>query len=396
MGNGTCCANEVFVDDKNEIYSNNNIHSIQSYKGKDINKENSRLVNEESFEYDCNSVVEKGQFNHLPDPDFAPKIKHVPIELVNILEKNSEGLDRFVYDENQILTQSDENLPFLGPRQLPDQSIYIGNWKNKKRHGRGQCIYADGSVYEGYWKKDKKNGIGRLINYNGSIILEGNWKDDALEGYGTEIKKKISKYEGNWKNNKKEGNGVEIWEIENDQTERYEGVFHNGLMDGIGMFTTKDGSIYKGEFKDDMWDGNGEFFSKEGQYFKGQYVKNMMQGPNCIFRWKNGDEYSGGYKSDLKHGQGKYYFKDGEILQGEWNYGDLLLDKKITLTTKDRKIIFQIIENSSSDKINIIDTQYLKDNNEFDELSYSQKRENKELEIVQNYIDKIQFEWEMD
>lgn len=44
------------------------------------------------------------------------------------------------------------SLPEQGPFLYEDGSIYLGNMKDNKRHGRGKYILADGSFYEGYWK----------------------------------------------------------------------------------------------------------------------------------------------------------------------------------------------------------------------------------------------------
>ncbi len=47
-----------------------------------------------------------------------------------------------------------------------DGAIYIGSFKNGKRHGRGTFEYKDKSKYEGSWQNDLEHGIGRLI-YDG-------------------------------------------------------------------------------------------------------------------------------------------------------------------------------------------------------------------------------------
>ena len=48
-----------------------------------------------------------------------------------------------------------------------DEAIYLGQFKDNKRHGRGKCAYNNGSVYEGEWANDKPNGKGRLKCANG-------------------------------------------------------------------------------------------------------------------------------------------------------------------------------------------------------------------------------------
>ena len=36
-----------------------------------------------------------------------------------------------------------------------DKMLYVGFWKDNKRHGRGINRYPDGRMYDGYWLDDK-------------------------------------------------------------------------------------------------------------------------------------------------------------------------------------------------------------------------------------------------
>ena len=56
-------------------------------------------------------------------------------------------------------------------------SVYEGDWKDGKRHGKGTYKYADGRVYEGDWKDDNKHGKGTFKSPDGGVY-EGDWKDD--------------------------------------------------------------------------------------------------------------------------------------------------------------------------------------------------------------------------
>lgn len=46
------------------------------------------------------------------------------------------------------------------------EGIYVGNFCNRLRHGKGKFIFNDGSYYEGYWRNDGMFGVGRLITKN--------------------------------------------------------------------------------------------------------------------------------------------------------------------------------------------------------------------------------------
>ena len=49
------------------------------------------------------------------------------------------------------------------------------------------------------------------------------------------------------------------------KTNAYDGEFVNGIFNGLGIFTFKDGSIYQGEFRDGKIKGDGTLFLKEGK-----------------------------------------------------------------------------------------------------------------------------------
>ena len=40
------------------------------------------------------------------------------------------------------------------------ESLYRGEMKDDRRHGKGVCVYEVGRVYEGEWRHDKRHGKG--------------------------------------------------------------------------------------------------------------------------------------------------------------------------------------------------------------------------------------------
>jgi hypothetical protein len=72
-------------------------------------------------------------------------------------------------------------LPTLGPYEFENGSVYLGQWKNGFRHGKGKQIWTDGSIYEGFWEQNVACGKGRLIHSDGDIY-EGEWKNDKAHG----------------------------------------------------------------------------------------------------------------------------------------------------------------------------------------------------------------------
>jgi hypothetical protein len=78
-------------------------------------------------------------------------------------------------------------------------SVYEGEWRNGKRHGRGICIFSDGSVYEGDFKKSHIHGHGVMIWSDGGWYL-GDWHKDEMHGWGMELEPDGTvRHEGRWK-----------------------------------------------------------------------------------------------------------------------------------------------------------------------------------------------------
>ena len=92
----------------------------------------------------------------------------------------------------------------------PNESKYVGFFKNGKYDGRGRLIFRRGDYFEGEFKNNKANGFGKYVNNNGEIYI-GNWVDDKQEGKGELILKNGSRYTGDFKNGMENGKGKIVW-----------------------------------------------------------------------------------------------------------------------------------------------------------------------------------------
>ena len=63
-------------------------------------------------------------------------------------------------------------------RQILNQGIYEGQFKNEFKHGYGRHIWDDGEYYVGQFKNDKKQGPG-IFTFKDGTIQEGVWADDV-------------------------------------------------------------------------------------------------------------------------------------------------------------------------------------------------------------------------
>ena len=84
-------------------------------------------------------------------------------------------------------------------RSSNEESVYEGELRNGKHHGRGTITYANGHTYEGEWRNDKRHGRGIKTWPNGNRY-EGEWEDNKPHGWGTHTKRDGDAHKGNWNN----------------------------------------------------------------------------------------------------------------------------------------------------------------------------------------------------
>jgi hypothetical protein len=136
--------------------------------------------------------------------------------------------------------------------------IYIGDWKNNKRDGRGiefhkrvgkRTTSEGSSRYEGEFKNDMREG-------KGNFIYNKNLKEDSGIIGNFDSGRTICNYEGEWKNNKRNGEGVEVYGHPSNSN-RYEGNFKNDVRDGEGAYFYQNVLHYDGEWKNGLKEGIG-------------------------------------------------------------------------------------------------------------------------------------------
>ena len=206
--------------------------------------------------------------------------------------------------------------PILEPYEIVENgAIYIGQWREGKRHGRGTQIWSDGSRHDGYWENNKANGKGRIIHADGDVY-EGDWVDDKAHGKGVYIHADGARYEGEWIKDKQHGYGTETW----PDGGRYEGYYEKGKKQGKGKFYWADGSRYEGDFNNNNIEGSGKYEWADNRCYIGTWKDNKMHGKGT-FTWPDGRCYIGEYVFDKKEGQGTYKWPDGRQYVGPWLNG---------------------------------------------------------------------------
>jgi len=217
--------------------------------------------------------------------------------------------------------------------------IYIGNFKNGKKHGQG-VEYKGYEIYDGQWENDQKNGYGVYSLSN--VILpfdkqdwKGNWKDDKKHGYFEITYKKgnISNVKCNFRFDEKHGQHIETF---NDGS-IHDINYKNGMVDGKAVFTSCDGNthegnfkngkpqngylvwnflegMYYGNFKDGKKNGYGKFTYKNGNVYDGEWKDDKKNGKG-VLTLPNG-KYDGGWKDDKKNGKGVLTLPNGNVYEG--------------------------------------------------------------------------------
>jgi hypothetical protein len=81
-----------------------------------------------------------------------------------------------------------------------DYSLYIGEFKDKKRHGQGTLIYKLGTKYKGSHVNDLREGFG-VYYYAGGNKYVGDWKENKKFGQGEMYSNGKLIYSANWSDN---------------------------------------------------------------------------------------------------------------------------------------------------------------------------------------------------
>ena len=114
----------------------------------------------------------------------------------------------------------------IGTFTFPDGTIYVGNFIDGKKSGRGKIDYADGCVYDGEFLEDAPHGTGIYTT------AEGRYEGQLVYGH-------------------KEGPGKMTFA----NGDVYEGNFNKDRIEGAGTLTKIDGTVAQGNFRETKRDG---------------------------------------------------------------------------------------------------------------------------------------------
>ena len=215
-------------------------------------------------------------------------------------------------------------------------SVYEGEFKDGKIHGKGTLTLASGSKYVGDFKDGNEHGQGTYTNTNGSKYV-GEWKDGNQHGQGKYTSADGSKYVGEWK---------------------------DGILNGQGKYTSADGSVQEGIWADDKFVRSekinqppvqqqfppscigkdsrrwtnclGTHNFANGDRYEGEFRDGKFNGWGTYYHLANdqyfGDKYEGQFLNGLRQGIGRYISdRSSEPLEGIWNAGVFVRAEKVAI-----------------------------------------------------------------
>jgi S1-C subfamily serine protease len=141
------------------------------------------------------------------------------------------------------------------------------------------------------WIDCNKTGCKLLDPYysdGATMTWDGSCSDGKANGFGKIIKYQKGVYEST-----------------------FEGEYVNGIREGKGKFTHKDGTVREGTFVNGQMTGKGTMTAEDGQKYEGEFINYRMHGQGITY-FPNGSKFEGFFVSDRPY-TGKFTNYDGKI-----------------------------------------------------------------------------------
>jgi len=167
----------------------------------------------------------------------------------------------------------------FGKQETYAGGVYEGQFRFGKRDGAGQWyeVYVQlgrqREIYVGEFKEDMRHGRGEFINSVGEIY-SGDWKENQRDGEGTEKSPSGEQYVGQWKSDRPNGRGTKTWA----DGRQYVGEFSRG--NGIqGILTWPNGAKFEGPEISGAPTGDGTLSYPDGSTITGRFSGGRYIGP---------------------------------------------------------------------------------------------------------------------
>lgn len=163
------------------------------------------------------------------------------------------------------------------------------DFKGKRKNGYGMERYKNGNIYVGDFNKDDISGRGMLLafdkgisNVEGAVVYVGNWMNGKKEGRGTCYDGQGNiVFQGNFVKDKPQGpsasTSLKLFRTVEMDDELYIGETEDEMPQGYGLKLREDGAILFGTFSEGsprgvcmtLYEGN---MWEVGRYYNGEYT----------------------------------------------------------------------------------------------------------------------------
>jgi hypothetical protein len=158
-----------------------------------------------------------------------------------------------------IITEEERNSILNTYLKLNEDPIKVGCVKGNCNNGTGTFNYENGNVYVGPFKNNKRHGTGGVLTYPNGDVFRVKYVDDIFNGYGVYVSSNKISYTGLWTQviddkgipiptpKESDSNFIVLYPEELGGYE-YRGYFNSDGFNGSGLFKFPDGTTYTGEF----------------------------------------------------------------------------------------------------------------------------------------------------
>ena len=298
--------------DKQIINESKNSRKISNKNNK---KENIEEIINTDIKPKNDKIFEKDIKNFIPErTKLAEKIFDEEIDY-------GTGWKKYADDDKY---SNDDSKPSFIQAKLNDEIKNSTNLVTTESQGEFITINNETCLFIGQYDNPPSNnfilkGKGSLYHKNG-VKYEGIFIDGKLNGIGRYISDKGVCYEGIFKNGKMQKRGKQIEINKDGDIIIYEGTIINYKKEGKGILECKLFK-YDGEFIDDKRNGKGLLIYKDnGTKYKGEFKDDKISGKGK-FIFKNKQTYEGDVQNGIFHGKGTYTWTDGTYYKGDYING---------------------------------------------------------------------------
>jgi len=169
---------------------------------------------------------------------------------------------------------------------------------NSRSTSKSRVLRFDNGVYRGdtILSSDGNllaHGVGCFTASNGEIYL-GQWVNGKRTGKGYKTWQDGKEYIGSWVANRRSGHGVITW----PSGDVYSGELSYGFQQGKGMLKSSNGDTYIGEWTVNEKQGYGVLYYATGDVFSGEWKHNKKDGPG-IYKFAAGQTKIGEWKDNI-------------------------------------------------------------------------------------------------